>query len=64
MSNVAMLSLFKVLVINVAFAVDYSKCSRFEDGVVYNPLAKLEKFNYAPTPSSFPLRNEKHVHNP
>ena len=58
MSDVPMPSLFQFSAIDVASAVDYSKDSSFEDGVVDNPPAKVAKLKYAPSP----LRNENHVH--
>ena len=63
-TEVPMPSLFQFLAVDAASAVDYSKDSEFEDGVVDSPPAKVAKLNYAPSPSPSPLRNEKHVRNP
>ena len=63
-TEVPMPSLFQFSAVDAASAVDYSKDSGFEDGVVDSPPAKVAKLNYAPSPSPSPLRNEKHVRNP
>ena len=57
-------SLFQFSAVDAASAVDYSKASGFEDGVVDSPPPKVAKLNYAPSPCPSPLCNEKHVHNP
>ena len=63
-TDVSMPSLFQFSAVDAASAVDYSKDSGFEDGVVDSPPPKVAKLNYAPSPSPSPLRNEKHVRNP
>jgi hypothetical protein len=63
-TDVSMPSLFQFSAVDAASAVDYSKDSGLEDGVVDSPPTKVAKLNYAPSPSPSPLRNEKHVRNP
>ena len=65
-TDVSMPSLFQFSAVDAASAVDYSKDSGFEDGVVDSPPPKVAKLNYvpSPSPSPSPLRNEKHVQNP
>lgn len=57
MSDVEMPSLFQFSALDAASAVDYSKGTNVDDGVVDSPPAKVVKLNYAPSPS--PLRSEK-----
>ena len=61
---VSMPSLFQFSAVDAASAVDYSKDSGFEDGVVDSPPPKVARLNYGPSPNPSPLRNEKHVRNP